>query len=96
MGRYKHCSATDRYKLYIYGGLDDNGTILTDLWEFNSIFMSWTLIDSSGPTLNDCSMVFSGSYLIISGTKERVLSLWRFSIYSNAWLAVPYSYLYAN
>ena len=36
--RFSHCSVMRSYKMYIFGGQDENGTALTDLWEFNSIF----------------------------------------------------------
>ena len=46
--RYQHCAViVSGYKLYIYGGLNSNDTILNDLWLYDSIGISWSKLGSS-------------------------------------------------
>ena len=44
------------YRLYVFGGEDVNGETLTDLWEFNSIFLMWTQLSTDGPQIRYCEM----------------------------------------
>lgn len=43
-----------RLKLYVYGGLDEHGKVLNDLWVFDFVRLAWTILGHSLPRYKCC------------------------------------------
>ena len=77
----------------MFGGKDVNGDVLTDLWEFNSIFLMWTQLTTSGPQIEYCQMQASEdlSLLVVAGSDgERNLKIEKFDIGTRKWSEIQY------
>ena len=86
-------------ELFLYGGVDFNGNILSDFWKFDIENRSWTQISARGtlpPKLSGL-MLFSDNYdnIILFGGKESDTiingSTYKYSISENRWYLIDSS-----
>jgi hypothetical protein len=72
------------------------GKLLDDLWQFNTTTLGWKLISNYSLTINNCKLIKNGSFLLVLGLDStKKLLIYQYSLTTNNWLNISYSYGYA-
>lgn len=91
--RSQHCALVYEYKYYVYGGIDENGRLLSDLWEFNTIFKTWSHLSTSTRMLSKCKIVKNHTSIVVLGVNgRRELTIVGYSLVRGEWNDSVYYY----